>query len=136
MTHPLVAARIILAAIVDVTCLNTDKASASASASVPETMADELQQRLDEAERLYNDELKDIHAQHKRKCATLAKGFNGIMALYQRECWAADEFARQAAPIKCDIGTFSEEARMIVEGRDAKAEEVKYLRALLAVCAI
>ncbi|KAJ2261682.1 hypothetical protein EV176_006548, partial [Coemansia sp. RSA 451] len=52
MTHPLVAARIILAAIVDVACLNTDKASASASASVPETMADELQQRLDEAERL------------------------------------------------------------------------------------
>ncbi|KAJ1745949.1 hypothetical protein LPJ58_005887, partial [Coemansia sp. RSA 1591] len=112
MTHPLVAARIILAAIVDVACLNTDKASASAS--VPETMADELQQRLDEAERLYNDELEDIHAQHKKNC------------------WAADEFARQAAPIKRDIGTFGEEARMIVEGRDAKAEEVKYLRALLS----
>ncbi|KAJ2242636.1 hypothetical protein GGH97_003840 [Coemansia sp. RSA 475] len=120
MTHPLVAARIILAAIVDVACLNTDKASASASASVPETMADELQQRLDEAERLYNDELEDIHAQHKKN----------------RECWAADEFARQAAPIKRDIETFGEEARMVVEGRDAKAEEVKYLRALLAACAI
>ncbi|KAJ1780728.1 hypothetical protein LPJ67_005771, partial [Coemansia sp. RSA 1938] len=117
MTHPLVAARIILAAIVDVACLNTDKASASAS--VPETMADELQQRLDEAERLYNDELEDIHAQHKKN----VRRYNGIMALYQRECWAADEFARQAAPIKRDIGTFGEEARMIVEGRDAKAEE-------------
>ncbi|KAJ2711206.1 hypothetical protein H4S00_006132 [Coemansia sp. D1744] len=114
MTHPLVAARIILAAIVDVACLNTDKASASAS--VPETMADELQQRLDEAERLYNDELEDIHAQHKKN--------------------VRHEFARQAAPIKRDIGTFGEEARMIVEGRDAKAEEVKYLRALLSACAI
>ncbi|KAJ2121611.1 hypothetical protein GGF48_004098 [Coemansia sp. RSA 921] len=58
------------------------------------------------------------------------------MALYQRECWVADEFARQAAPIKCDIGTFDEEARTIVEDRDVKAEEVKYLRALLAARAI
>ncbi|KAJ1779640.1 hypothetical protein LPJ77_001069 [Coemansia sp. RSA 2523] len=132
MAHPLVAAHIILAAIAKIACLNTDKASAS----IPTTMADKLQQQLDEAERMYNDELKDIHAQHKRKCATLAKGYNGIMALYQRECWVADEFARQAAPIKCDIGTFGEEARMIVEDRDAKAEEVKYLQALLAACAV
>ncbi|KAJ2145003.1 hypothetical protein IW136_001144 [Coemansia sp. RSA 678] len=103
-----------------------------ASASVPATTADELQQRLDKAKQLYNDDLDDINAQHKRKCATLATGYNGIMALYQRECWVADEFARQAAPIKCDIGTFGEEARMIVEDRNAKAQEIEYHRALLS----
>ncbi|KAJ2120219.1 hypothetical protein IW147_005238 [Coemansia sp. RSA 720] len=99
-------------------------------------MASELQQQLDKAERLHNDELKDLHALHRRKVRTMMNGYKGIMALYQRECWVADEFTRQAAPIKCEIKEFGVELHAIVADRDAKAEEVKYLRALLAARAI
>ncbi|KAJ2475298.1 hypothetical protein IWW56_005482 [Coemansia sp. RSA 2131] len=128
LAHPLVAARIICAAIAEIACLNTDKTSAT----VPATMASELQQRLDKTEQLHNDELKDLHALHCRKVRTMMNGYKGIMTLYQRKCQVVDKHTRAAAQIKVNFRVFGSEIRAVTEDRDAKAEEIEYLRALLA----
>ncbi|KAJ1760674.1 hypothetical protein IWW43_000566 [Coemansia sp. RSA 1935] len=128
MAHPLVAARIILVAIVDIACLNTDKASASVLA----TMADKLQQRLDDAKRLYAFNLQHVRVQNKRESAAMLSNYNNLMTLYRRKCEVVDKHTRAAAQIKVNFRAFGSEIRAVAGDRNAKAEEIEYLRALLS----
>ncbi|KAJ2831051.1 hypothetical protein J3B01_005496 [Coemansia erecta] len=128
MAHPLVAARIILAAIMDIACLNTDKATAS----VPATMADELQQRLDEANRMYTIDLQHVRVQNKRESAAMLSDYSNLMTSYRRKCEVVDKHTRAAAQIKVNFRAFGSEIRAVAEDRDAKAQEIEYLRALLS----
>ncbi|KAJ2537874.1 hypothetical protein GGH12_006215, partial [Coemansia sp. RSA 1822] len=108
--------------------LNTSKEHAT----VPSTEATEIQQRLDETKRLHAEEIKHVRAQQRRETRGMLDAYNGLMTLYQRKCQVVDKHTRAAAQIKVNFRVFGSEIRVVTEDRDAKAEEIKYLRALLA----
>ncbi|KAJ2138201.1 hypothetical protein IW136_003216 [Coemansia sp. RSA 678] len=54
------------------------------------------------------------------------------MALYRRKCEVVDKHTRAAAQIKVNFQAFGSEIRAVIEDRNAKAQEIEYLRALLS----
>ncbi|KAJ2503675.1 hypothetical protein GGH96_000015 [Coemansia sp. RSA 1972] len=128
MAHSLAAVRIILAAFSEIAGVEVDKEQAIVPAAKPA----DIQKRLDKAKRMYAVNIQHVRVQNKIESAAMLSDYNNLMTLYRHKCGVVDKHTRAAAQLKVNFQTFGSEIRAVIKDRDAKTQEIIYLRALVA----
>ncbi|KAJ2501681.1 hypothetical protein GGH96_001754 [Coemansia sp. RSA 1972] len=124
IVHMLAAAFLLLATnfVTNKYCDNNE------SATVPATVAAELQLELDEVKRLHAEELERQHAEQKNKIKIMLDGYMTLQSSYDREGRRAEKYNRAFESKELEINKLYEDMLAVEHDCKIKTEVIASLK--------